>query len=126
METNMAPTKTRKPANQQKKKQHRWTEAQIKTLRETVDAARTTREGLEKAAKKLGRSPATTQYKYYELKRKASTKKPRAATPAKKRTTTNPALANLTVPELVALAKSVRTEIDNRQAELETARKALR
>jgi hypothetical protein len=112
----------------------RWTEAQVKVLRDAVQASPTAKAGFERAAAELGKSVGTVSQKYYALQRSAgktgrrvttraaSARTAGAARVSKVRTAVADAtpadLARMTTDEVARLAEMVRGEIDRRQAEL--------
>ena len=123
----------------------RWTEQQVKLLRETVDASATAKDAFQKVAKELGKSPGTVQQKWYALQRAAGKgRRPAAATARKSAGTgargarsgnargaasTRPAgrsaagfdLRGMPVDDLTALARDVKEEVDRRRRELDEA-----
>ena len=113
----------------------RWTESQVQTLMNAVNAADTAKAGFAVAAGELGKSVGTVQQKYYALQRAAgggrkgrnkSAASGSRSGPARATTSGLPGPAQLrvlTVDQLTALAQQVKTEVDRRRVELDRAAK---
>lgn len=119
----------------------RWTEQQVKLLRETVASSPTAREAFQKVAQELGKSPGTVQQKWYAMQRAAGKGRgrgpsPRKASAARHRATSGGRpgrsgsanagvgdLRALPIDDLIELARDVKAEIDRRRRELDEASK---
>lgn len=99
----------------------RWTDDDVKILRQTVRAAKNKQEGFKKAAEKLGKKPGTVQQKWYNLEAKKNPKrKPVSAKPVASRNG-GPDLGAMENSDLAALAKAVQVEVERRRKQLEEA-----
>jgi len=111
----------------------RWTEAQVQTLIDAVNASETAKAGFAVAAGELGKSVGTVQQKYYALKRATGggrkgshgrASQGAGGSSAARMYTATPSEAQLralTVDQLTALAQHVKSEVDRRRIELDRA-----